>query len=124
MPESSADVASLRAWKEAHEDRCKERYDANARDLSEIKASLLAISVELKSSIQRIHEQREAQDRGIHELAKNTTDAINGLTSATATDISAVNARIDDQKIWNLTAVIAGAGAIIAWLAERIWGKV
>ncbi len=106
-PAHMAQIARLEQWKESHEDRCKERFEANARDLGDIKGALLALSVDLKGTVQRIHERNE-----------ETNDRINNVTQALSGDIQTVDQRVDKQKIWTLTGLLAGAGAIIAWLVE------
>jgi hypothetical protein len=113
MTDSSESIASLRAWKEAHEDRCKERFDANARDLGEIKAAIQYMSADLKETVKRIHERNEI-----------TATAISDTRSMAATEIVKVNQRIDSHSIKTLLAILAGIGgfatAISEWILSHI----
>ncbi len=92
-------MAKVESWQETHTDQCKERYQDIRGDTAEIKGTLLNMTLDLKQAVERIHAR-------IDDTTK---------------DLVQIDGRIDKQKIWNLSAVLTAAAAIIAWLAEHLF---
>ena len=99
MSDMAERIAKMEAWTHGHNDQCKERFQAIRDDTMEIKGTLGGLAVDLKNAVERIH----------------------GRLDSGAEERNRINARVDQQKIWNLTGVLTGAAAIIAWLAERLF---
>lgn len=109
VPDSNA-VAALLQWKESHDDRCKERFEANSRDLADIKAGVHDLTVEMKHTV-----------KNLHTLSESISARINAVATAAGEDIALVNRRIDDQKIWSLSGLVAALSSLVVWLASHLW---
>ncbi|MBL8644023.1 MAG: hypothetical protein JNK21_08810 [Rhodospirillaceae bacterium] len=105
MSEPSERLAKLESWRDSHEDRCKERYGAISKELTEIKGLLSDGFKDAKSAAIRIHERIDGENDAINERLTST------------------NSKISGQKVWILTNVIALLLGIVAWGADKILGK-
>ncbi len=108
MPEDTAveahtlaTVASARL--DAHEKTCAERYGRIAGDTAEIKAAIQALSADVKSAVQRIHERIDNESHIARDAVASAHTAVAGL------------------KIWVLSSAGTVLLGIIGWLADHFF---
>ncbi len=85
-------LARLEAWRDSHEDRCKERYEANASALERIEAAATALTSKIDGAFARVHERIDGADE-----------------------------RIGGHKVWILSSAIVLLLAILGY-AVTTWG--
>lgn len=96
-------VARLEEWKQGHEERCTERYQDIKSDTGEIKQALATMNDNLASAVKRIHERIDTSE------------------TAARGETSAVDTKVNDQKVW----ILAGGGALLLTILAYVlttWG--
>lgn len=97
---------------DAHEKICTERYQRIAGDTAEIKAAIQALSMDVKSAVQRIHERIDDEARRAREEARNAL-----------LDAENAHKNIAGLKVWVLSSAATVLLGIIGWFADHFWSR-